>query len=59
VAFGRIGNVLAVYVADYALRLGGSRTYFFEWAILMAVVFVSLAVLRNHVPRSAVVTAAH
>ena len=52
VAFGRIGNVLAVYVADYALRLGGSRAYFTEWAVLMAIVFVSLAVLRNHVPRS-------
>jgi AAHS family 4-hydroxybenzoate transporter-like MFS transporter len=59
VAFGRIGNVLAVYVADYALRLGGSRTYFFEWAILMAVVFVSLAVMRNHVPRSTAVVAGH
>jgi MFS transporter, AAHS family, 4-hydroxybenzoate transporter len=59
VAFGRIGNVLAVYVADYALKLGGSRAYFTEWAVLMGVVFLSLAVLRNHVPRSAAIAQAH
>jgi MFS transporter, AAHS family, 4-hydroxybenzoate transporter len=59
VAFGRIGNVLAVYAADYALRLGGSRAYFTEWAILMGIVLLSLAVLRNHVPRSSAVAAAH
>jgi AAHS family 4-hydroxybenzoate transporter-like MFS transporter len=59
VAFGRIGNVLAVYVADYALRLGGSRPYFFEWAILMAAVFVSLAVIQRHIPRSTTVVAGH
>jgi AAHS family 4-hydroxybenzoate transporter-like MFS transporter len=59
VAFGRIGNVLAVFVADYALRLGGSRPYFFEWAILMAAVFVSLAVIQRHVPRSTTVVAGH
>ena len=59
VAFGRIGNVLAVYVADYALRLGGSRAYFTEWAILMGIVFVSLAVLRNHVPQSSPIARAH
>jgi AAHS family 4-hydroxybenzoate transporter-like MFS transporter len=59
VAFGRIGNVLAVYAADYALRLGGSRAYFTEWAILMGIVLVSLAVLRNHVTRSSVIAAAH
>jgi AAHS family 4-hydroxybenzoate transporter-like MFS transporter len=53
VAFGRIGNVLAVYVGGYALDLGGPPGYFTSWAVLMALVFLSLAVVRRHVPRSA------
>jgi len=58
VAFGRVGNVLAVYVGNYALRLGGSPAYFTCWAILMGLVFLSLAVVRRHVPRSALIGAA-
>ena len=53
-AFGRIGNVLAVYVGGFALDRGGPPGYFTSWAILMALVFVSLAVVRRHVPRSSV-----
>ena len=53
VAFGRIGNALAVYVGGFALDRGGSPGYFTCWAILMAVVFLSLAVVRRHVPRTA------
>ena len=53
VAFGRVGNVLAVYVGNYALNLGGSPAYFTSWAILMALVFLSLAIIGRHVPRSA------
>jgi len=52
VAFGRIGNALAVYVGGYALDRGGPPGYFTSWAILMAVVFLSLAVVRRHVPRT-------
>jgi AAHS family 4-hydroxybenzoate transporter-like MFS transporter len=52
VAFGRIGNVLAVYVGLYALDRGGSPGYFTSWAILMALVFVSLAIVKRHVPRT-------
>jgi AAHS family 4-hydroxybenzoate transporter-like MFS transporter len=52
VAFGRIGNVLAVYVGNYALVQGGPPGYFTAWAILMALVFVSLAVIQRHVPRT-------
>jgi MFS transporter, AAHS family, 4-hydroxybenzoate transporter len=59
VAFGRIGNILAVYVADYALRRGGSSAYFTEWAVLMGAVLLSLAVIRNHVPRSSSLAKAH
>ena len=52
VAFGRIGNVLAVYVGGYALDQGGPPGYFTCWAILMALVFISLAVVKRHVPRT-------
>ena len=55
VAFGRIGNVLAVYVGNYALQLGGSPAYFTTWAILMGLVLLSLALIGRHVPRSALV----
>jgi AAHS family 4-hydroxybenzoate transporter-like MFS transporter len=54
VAVGRIGNVLAVYVGSWALGAGGASGYFTSWAVLMALVLVSLAAVRRHVPRSAV-----
>ena len=52
VAFGRIGNVLAVYVGGYALDQGGPPGYFTCWAILMGLVFISLAIVKRHVPRT-------
>jgi MFS transporter, AAHS family, 4-hydroxybenzoate transporter len=55
VAFGRIGNVLAVYVGNYALQRGGSPAYFTTWAILMGFVLLSLALIGRHVPKSALV----
>ncbi|HEY1305877.1 MAG TPA: MFS transporter [Vicinamibacterales bacterium] len=58
VAFGRIGNVLAVYVGGFAFDRGGPAGYFQSWAILMAIVFVSLAVIGRHVPKSAALTPA-
>jgi AAHS family 4-hydroxybenzoate transporter-like MFS transporter len=54
VAVGRIGNVLAVYVGSWALGAGGPSGYFTSWAVLMGLVFLSLAAVRRHVPRSAV-----
>lgn len=53
VAFGRIGNVLAVYVGGYALDTGGPPGYFTSWAVLMALVFISLAVVKRHIPAHA------
>jgi AAHS family 4-hydroxybenzoate transporter-like MFS transporter len=50
VGFGRIGNVLASYVGDFALRTGGTPGYFSSWAITMSIVFASLALVRRHVP---------
>ena len=59
VAFGRVGNILAVYVGGYALDSAGVPGYFGSWAVLMALVFVSLAVIQRHVPRSSAVVAGH
>ena len=52
VAVGRIGNVLAGYVGAYALDQGGPPGYFTSMAILMGIVFLSLAAVRRHVPRT-------
>ncbi len=52
VAVGRIGNVLAGFVGAYALDQGGSPGYFTAIAILMGIVFLSLAAVRRHVPRT-------
>ncbi len=53
VAVGRVGNTLASYVGSWALTAGGSSMYFSTWAAAMTVVFISLAVVRRHIPRSA------
>ncbi len=52
VAVGRIGNVLAGYVGAYALDSGGPPGYFTSMAILMGIVFLSLAAVGRHVPRT-------
>jgi AAHS family 4-hydroxybenzoate transporter-like MFS transporter len=52
VAVGRIGNVLAVYVADYSIRAAGAPGYFMSWVVTMALVLVSLALVRRHIGRS-------
>jgi AAHS family 4-hydroxybenzoate transporter-like MFS transporter len=52
VAVGRIGNVLASYVGSFALENGGPPAYFSTWAITMAIVLVSLALVRNHIGRT-------
>ena len=59
VAFGRVGNILAVYVGGYALDTAGVPGYFGSWAVLMTLVFISLAVIQRHVPRSSAVVAGH
>jgi len=52
VAFGRIGNVLAARVGNYALDKGGNPAYFMSWAITMGVVGLTLAAMKRHIPRS-------
>lgn len=50
VGFGRIGNTLASYAGNFALDRGGPPGYFSSWAVTMAVVFASLALVRRHIP---------
>ena len=54
VAVGRIGNVLASYVGNFALDIdkgykGGSPAYFSTFAVGMIIVFGSLALVRRHI----------
>ena len=50
VAFGRVGNILASYVGSWALSTAGPPMYFTIWAVAMAVVLISLAIVRRHIP---------
>jgi len=52
VAVGRVGNVLAGYVGAYAIDRGGPSGYFTAIAIIMGIVFLTLAAVRRHVPRT-------
>ena len=58
VAVGRIGNVLAVFVGNYAIDAGGARGYWMSVAILMGLVVISLAIVRRHVPGASARTGA-
>jgi MFS transporter, AAHS family, 4-hydroxybenzoate transporter len=53
-AVGRIGNVLAAYVGNFALDRGGTAAYFSTFAIAMGLVFLSLAAVRGHIGRARV-----
>lgn len=57
VAVGRVGNVLAATVANEAFTRGGNAGYFGSWSVLMVIVFVSLALVSRHVPRSSAASA--
>lgn len=59
VAVGRVGNVLAATVANEAFNRGGNAGYFGSWAVLMVIVFMALALVSRHVPRSSQVDEAH
>jgi len=52
VAVGRAGNVLASYVGSWALVAGGPTYFFLTWAASLTIVFVALAMIRRHIPRS-------
>ena len=50
VAVGRVGNVLASYIGNYALNMGIS-SYFAASGFGMILVFISLAMVRGHIER--------
>ena len=59
VAVGRIGNVLAAFVGNYAIEVGRVPGYWLSIAILMGLVLVSLAIIQRHVPRTTATAGAH
>jgi MFS transporter, AAHS family, 4-hydroxybenzoate transporter len=50
VAFGRTGGVVSTYAGSWALEAGGTAGFFGLMAASMALVFLSLAIVRRHVP---------
>ena len=52
VAVGRIGNVLAAFVGNYAIDVGKVPGYWLSIAMLMGLVLASLAIIQRHVPRT-------
>jgi AAHS family 4-hydroxybenzoate transporter-like MFS transporter len=51
VAFGRVGGVISSYAGEWALRAGGSATFFGLMSVAMTVVFLCLSLVRRHVAR--------
>jgi MFS transporter, AAHS family, 4-hydroxybenzoate transporter len=52
-AVGRVGAMLSGYAGAWAIDYRGSKSYFLFIAAAMCVTFVSLALVRRHVPRTA------
>ncbi len=52
VAFGRIGAFLTGYIGSWAADAGGTHAFFTVVAGMMAITFLSLALVRRHVPRT-------
>ena len=55
VAFGRIGGVVSPYAGAWALESGGPPLFFAMIAATMTVVLVTLAAVRNHIPRHLII----
>jgi AAHS family 4-hydroxybenzoate transporter-like MFS transporter len=50
VSFGRSGAVLSGYVGAWALESGGAMSFFAVVAVMMALCWTALAIVRRHVP---------
>jgi MFS transporter, AAHS family, 4-hydroxybenzoate transporter len=50
-AIGRTGAILSGYAGPWALELRGSQSYFALMATTLAVTFIALAAIRQHIPR--------
>ena len=59
VAVGRIGNVLAAFVGNYAIDVGKVPGYWLSVAILMGLVLLSLAIIQRHVPKHGAMAGGH
>jgi AAHS family 4-hydroxybenzoate transporter-like MFS transporter len=57
VAFGRIGGVVSPYAGAWALESGGASRFFALISGTMTLVFMTLALVRNHIPRDLLVRA--
>ena len=55
---GRVGAILSGYVGAWAIDYRGSASYFTVIAAAMCVTFISLALVRRHVPRPGAAPAA-
>jgi AAHS family 4-hydroxybenzoate transporter-like MFS transporter len=51
-SIGRVGAILSGYAGAWAIDYRGSLSYFWLMAAAMCATFVSLALVRRHVPRS-------
>jgi AAHS family 4-hydroxybenzoate transporter-like MFS transporter len=51
-SIGRVGAILSGYAGAWAIDYRGSPSYFWLMAAAMCATFVSLALVRRHVPRS-------
>ena len=47
---GRLGAILSTYAGAWAIELGGNASFFMLVAAAMFAVFVSLALIRRHIP---------
>ena len=47
---GRLGAILSSYAGGWAIELGGNASFFMLVAAAMFAVFVSLALIRRHIP---------
>jgi AAHS family 4-hydroxybenzoate transporter-like MFS transporter len=56
--FGRVGAIVSGYAGAWAIDYRGSVSYFSLIAVAMAGTFVSLALVKRHVPATEKTTAA-
>ena len=56
---GRVGAILSSYAGAWALDLGGNQSFFTLVAAAMLAVFISLALVRRHIPGALGADSAH
>ncbi|WP_321857394.1 MFS transporter [Paraburkholderia tropica] len=51
-AFGRIGSIVSAFAGAAVITAGGASSYLLMLGVAMAIVLVSLALVRRHIPRA-------